>query len=447
MELGRLDDAKALLEAAVPQALRGGDERTAARAALAYAQVLGVMTRSSAEPLRWVTIADAHIAHLGRDPELVVSALMKRADIESLVINPRGALLALESARPWVKDDGGPRAVDFLSGLARTYQQLERYADAIATYDRALAAARDTLGPLHPKAAGLALGYSACLVAAGHYEAALRIATRAEAENEKNLATDNPDRATLRHIRGLSLTGLGRFDEAVALHRSAIAVERRLFGDNLGQVAMTTTFALLAEVRAGRGPDALAVSAEVDALVAKYLPDNVNIRASADVLAALALETAGRFDDAERAFEALRPRLEKAQLASELAWTLDGLGRAATRAGRVDDAATLHQAALDTLTPHYEATSLELAPTLIELGRALGAAREPRAVEVLRRAVAILEGEASDALFLADARLTLAAIEPGHAPDLVDGARVVLAGSPYPRAQRIRERHATLLSH
>ncbi len=57
-----------------------------------------------------------------------------------------------------------------------------------------------------------------------------------------------------------------------------------------------------------------------------------------------------------------------------MAMTLDGLGRDLVRKGRASDAVVRHADALAVFESHYGKTSLEMTPTLRDLGAALVAA-------------------------------------------------------------------------
>ena len=252
--------------------------------------------------------------------------------------------------------------------------------------------------------------------------------------------------ATLLQMRGYTLGGLGRFDEAEALHRQGLAVEADVYGESNGQSVVSLLLMAQTQIRAGRGPTALETLARARGLAERHLQGNEVIALNLGLLHALALEVADRFDEAATSLAALAPKVRE-QLADStaLAMTLDGIGRSLVRSGRVAEAARYHEEALSIMAKHYEPTSLELVPTLSDLGFALLAADRARdGVAVFERALAILGAEPSDPLSTAEVRLglsgALAPTDPSRTSALRDEALATARSSPYPRAVRLVQR-------
>lgn len=252
--------------------------------------------------------------------------------------------------------------------------------------------------------------------------------------------------AMLLQMRGYSLGGLGRFDEAEALHRQGLEVEAKVYGESSGQSAVSLLVMAQTQIRAGRGASAIETVTRARDLAQRHLQGNEVITLSLGLLDALALEAAERFDEAATALAALEPKVRK-QLSDSTthAMTLDGLGRDLGRAGRAADAVRHHEESLAIMEGHYEPTSLELVPTLSDLGAALIAAGRPReAVATLERALSILRAEPSDPLTGAEVRwtlsLALAPTDPERARHLQDEALLTANASHYPRAVRLVRR-------
>ncbi len=450
---GDLPASRAAYETAVPLAVEGGDERTAAIAAMDYGRALAQTTRLTPEALQWIRMAQAFTQRLGGDAALSTQLLLRRADVYFAAFEAPKALTDLEAALAAAPSDPPtPLTVELLLRLAGAYQQAERYAEANRAYARALGAARALLGPRHPRTLSVGGTGATCLVSSGHYAAGLAVANELLPEVERALPGDNLDRAMIRHVRGLALTGLGRYDEALSMHREAIAIEERVYGEHDGPIVVSTTFAALALVRAGRGDEALATLKRARALADRFFADNPVVSAAVSLLEVLALEVIalepGAADAAAR-LERLRaalPALEKQIVEhmngkTEHAWVLDALGRLALREGRAADAVTRHEQALAIISTHYEATSLELAPTLADLGAAYGAAGRKEAAPTLERALAMFAGEPHDPLLEAEVRWRLSqvvrATDPTRASELAREALELARELDNPRAGRL----------
>ncbi|MFO0744610.1 MAG: tetratricopeptide repeat protein [Myxococcota bacterium] len=387
---------------------------------------------------------------LGDERDLAAELFLARGEASFNALRARDGVPDLERAAALQSEMGGDEAllVETLSLLASSLQQIEDYARANATFARALALAQRVLGARHPRAIMIATNAGSCLAASGHYAAAADELAQALVAEAELYPPSHPDRLTTMHMRADALRGLGRYDESIALHRDALAVEEKQQGDALGSLALGYVLLAQSQVDAGRGTDARASLERALAANHAHLGDNPVLATDAELLRALSLLGDGRFDDAAAALGPLEARVEKEIGSStELAMTHDGIGRTLVHAGRAADAVARHEKALAMLESHYGAQSLVLTPTLRLLGEALVAAgRAADARPVLERAVAILGSEPSNPLELAEVRFTLArAIGPGtSAAALFEEVRTFVRSSPYPRAARLAEAIRTI---
>ncbi len=436
-------EAPRLFEEAIALGLEAGDDRIAAQAALGLSKTIAYSTRVAGDALRWTAIAAAESARLGEERELAIAVRLSRAEAYFMALESAKALADLELAASLSEGTEDPLRARTLARLASAYQQVEKYAEAIRTFEQALQLTERTLGPGHPATLALAVSFGACLTSAGQHGPADQRLAAVQGQLDELYPANHPDLATVRHTRATALAGLGRYDEAETLFREGIAIERKAYADNPGQLALSYSLLAQAQLRSGRGSAALESLTVAREMNEKHLGNNPVMVSIIALLRVLALEAEGRFDDTAVALTELETSVRKDVSGTELAMTRDAQGRNLVRAGRAADGVARHEQSLAILEPLYGKHNLELTPTLASLGQALFAAgRTTDARQAFERAIAILTSQPSDPLLLAEVRFDLAkALTP------IDPPRARRSSSrrppPMPRHRPIRARPAS----
>lgn len=395
--------ARTLYEDALPLALAGGDDRVSAEAAIGIAGVISATTRNTPEALRWAALAEAESARIGNERELAAKILSTRADAHFVVLEADKATAELEAAVALFATEESPIAVELMGRLAGAYQQAERYADALATFERALPIAARALGPRHPRTLAMQGNYASCLSSAGRHGRAERAFAEVIAHMSAIYPPEHMDFAVMGHQRGAALVGLGRFDEAIASHRAAIAIETKLLGPEPGQLALSHSLLALAQARSGRGQEALASLATARDFNTRYLASNGVMVAVMAVIELIAYEALGR-DDIIAGLMASTEATVRREVGdgTERAMIEDVFGRLLVRQGEPALAVPHHAAALALIERLYGKDNVELGPSLLGLGQALVATGQcAEAVPVLDRGVTVLTSEPSDPQVLA----------------------------------------------
>ncbi|MFE5946972.1 tetratricopeptide repeat protein [Streptomyces sp. NPDC056480] len=191
------------------------------------------------------------------------------------------------------------------AGMYLTLNSLDE--EAVALYERALAAAERLVGPEHPAAVGVRGAMIVVLAEAGRGAEAIRLAAGVVRDMTREYGAGH--RLVFVARRGLAqahqLSGLA--DEAVALHEGVVADMVRVLGE--GDRQTLEAFVELSSIywSADRIPDAVAVCARAEAGLAAALgadhPETLMARLS---LAALH-GAAGEAERARAGFEELLP--------------------------------------------------------------------------------------------------------------------------------------------
>lgn len=192
--------AERTLEEAILRATAAGDEDTAVEAEMGLGWLLGVWKQNFAEGRRWTRLAAAGNAHLG-----------DRLDRKAKLENALGVL----------------------------HWQEGNYDEALAAFQRSLAAGQRAYGAAHPWVATSQANLGVLYMDRGDYQAALAALVRAREIQEKTLGQEHP-------LTSFSLSNLcevhrnlGQLDVALAHGQTALALRERLLGQEHPAVAVT----------------------------------------------------------------------------------------------------------------------------------------------------------------------------------------------------------------
>ncbi len=395
---GELEAGRAALEEAYQIAGSGRADEVAADVAMSLAHTVGGRLGRPEEGLRWSRAGEMWL------DRLEVPALdRRRAELwtqRGVIEQRRGELT---------------RAVEDLRAA------LEVHARQGGGESLAAASAHDALGIV--------------LTEQGEHAAALIEFDRALALREAILGTQHPHVASTLNNRADSRLKLGRLDDAEADVRRSLAIREAVLGPNHPSVGSSLTN--LANIAELRGDLATAIDADRRALAiaeTSYGEDHPN---TADIHnnLARALMGAGDLEGAEahfrRSYELTARLLGAGHY--DVAFGLTGLGEVAQRRGDFAGAAAHHRRALELREAGLGAAHPYVAYSRTMLGEALACAREPAAVEVLERALA-LASEAGDPALLARGRVALAQAltSAGREPERAAALRAEAPGAPSP---------------
>jgi tetratricopeptide (TPR) repeat protein len=387
---GQYQTAKDNLLQAVTAAEAGGDDRTAARAAVLLSYVVGYELGRHEEGLSWGEVASAKIERLGGDPELsgrlnicLGAVLWDKADYKGAEARFAGAVdglgRALGPEHPFLAAPLNNRGLIFVA--------LGNYTQAEAEYQRALAIQEKTYGADSAGAVPMIANLGDLYLDEGRPEEAERFHRRALQIYEAEFGKDTPDSAEALKGLGGDLRALGRFDEAESCEKRALALRESASGPNHQLVV---------------GP--------LTELGAIYV-------------------ATGRFALAETELQRAVSVFEKAQgpespdLSEPLAW----LGNLRAEQGQPGAALPLHErarAVAEKLVPNHPS----VARALTGLGRdrlALGQAAA--AVESLDRALLIRESSPTLPADLAETRFYLSRALAASKGDLSRARRLAVA--------------------
>ncbi|HYO56202.1 serine/threonine-protein kinase [Archangium sp.] len=304
----------------------------------------------------------------------------------------QGLMLAMESAVE-VADDDRTRA-DSLNDEAIAFQEMGRYEEARAHYERALALRRKALGPEHPLVTASLNNLGTALGALGKYEEARVSYEQALAIRRKTLGPDHPLVANSYSNLGTALGALGRHEEARDLYEHALAIRKKVLGLEHPDVATSLNNLGVALDALGRYEEALALQESALAIREKLLePDHPDIANTLNNLGS-ALRGMGRYEEARRRFERALALREKVLGSShpDVASTLNDLGNVLRLMKKYAEARARHVRALAIQEKALEPGHPDIAVSLNGLGnvlRDLGKYEEARARH--ERALALRE--------------------------------------------------------
>ncbi|MCB9714241.1 MAG: tetratricopeptide repeat protein [Myxococcales bacterium] len=265
-EVGRYDEAVAMLTESTMLASRHGLDEQAARSAAQLTWVLGTLTIDREAAEGWARHARTHAERRGGLVE--VEALVGTA-LGSMYLSLGEPARAEEAYRGVLEayrslyGERHPHVAIARSNLGAALIALGDYEPALEQQRQALEIWSTTLGPEHPaRAHGLdnvALAYAQL----GRYEEALRAQHEALELRRRASEVDDLSVATSLNNLGAYEEGLGRYERAEARHREALILyERILEPDDLRVVASRVNLGLaLARLGSYGEAEALAVGA------------------------------------------------------------------------------------------------------------------------------------------------------------------------------------------
>lgn len=123
-------------------------------------------------------------------------------------------------------------AINFAALLGSALRLGGKLEESGPYYRLALERASEVWGESNPRTLNYALNYANFEVASGQAHPALQRLDRIEPALVKSLGTENPSTAELERTRARAWTALGRTAQARAAWQKALAIDRKLFGDD-----------------------------------------------------------------------------------------------------------------------------------------------------------------------------------------------------------------------
>ena len=243
-DAGEYQDARASLERALVDALRGGDDEGAAISASELVAVLGVDLDLHDEALRTAQIAQALAdrARPGDQVSLLHAKLLhgvgivhrRRKDYERALEHYEQALSVVE-ARLGAEH---PQTAEILGDMGVAHRRLGDEDTALSYYERSVAILEACYGPLHPKVAVELTNMGAIYRRRGDFDQALLRYVRARQIFEQR-GLDHPRVAdVLSHIAMVRLAQ-ERFDEALELRLRIVEIRTKAYGPDDRRTADT----------------------------------------------------------------------------------------------------------------------------------------------------------------------------------------------------------------
>jgi tetratricopeptide (TPR) repeat protein len=351
-ELDRLPEAEAALGQAYFDALRLGDDATAARAALWQVRTVGNRLGRHDEGLTWGLHAAALLERSGTASALdraaldvqIAAVLREQGEFDRAVALDRSAL----ATRAEILGEDHPDVADSLDNLGNVLHLLRDDAGAASAQRRGLEIRERVFGPWHPLVASSLNNLANVELAARRFEVAEPLLVRALEIGEAELGTDNADvAAALANLGSVSI-GVGRYEEAERYYRRGLAIEERILGSDHHEVA--GSYANLASALIGMGDHrAAAEYLERASTIARRRLDATHpLLAIIDFNLGLARVRLGEYAAAEAALRsaAAIPSTDVDSIdlkaAVQLATVLRLQGRLDEAAGELDRAETKH---------------------------------------------------------------------------------------------------------
>ncbi|MBL8620306.1 MAG: serine/threonine protein kinase [Myxococcales bacterium] len=377
-------------------------------AASAWSQLVQATTwdgRDPARGLEYAGYADAALTRLGRPPMLEVHVRYSRGTARIAAGDYAAGEDDLRTALRLAETEAPEQVPAIIQGLGLALEERGEYAEAVATYRRALAAL--AAGPGDPAQEQLFRGRLAmCLAhvgdpaAVGESQAAVALADRVLDARHPDRAIAHLNYAEVLHAAGDDPAALTEIRAAQAMLAATVGERSDLYGNALATEASIVT---------ATDPRAAARLAERACEIQAFNVGDAAVPVAACWSeAAVAMQAAGRSVDAERRLRAALPVLEAAYGGDHalVANAYIGLGEARLTQGDVGDAARYFEEgrarmARSSIDDGYVATA--------EFGLAQALARrEPtRARALAEQAAARWRGDAGWATELAAAEAWL----------------------------------------
>ena len=390
-------------------------------------------------------------AEAGRHPEAAARAWVERVGVMGDLHDP----VAHEHAKhAWAmlealgNDDRLQARLRMYLGTVALSE--DRYPDAKAEYQAAVALVEKAIGPDEPLLASAYNNFALMLDRFGEHEESLAYHRRALAIYEKALGPEHPQCGRSLSNIGIVLYEQGKYEEALAAQRRALALQERALGEgvlialtvnNIGNVLMDEgrleeaagqfersvriwekvskgshqgAFPLsnlgTVRLRQGRPQEAAALHREaisrMEKVAAEYPELCGPLTAYSEDLVAL-----GRFPEAQRVLERARAIAERKLGPSHfrVGEALSGMALSLSAQGRHRDALRKFEEALAVREKALGARSVVLATDLTGIGQSHLALGDVAAARLaLERAVALRESAPVDPTSLAESRFALA---------------------------------------
>jgi tetratricopeptide (TPR) repeat protein/tRNA A-37 threonylcarbamoyl transferase component Bud32 len=239
-KLGDSKSAELSLADALFAAIRGRDDRTAARAASELVYVVGAQLERIDEGLAWARHAEAYVDRLG-DPLARARLLNNRAlvlsDARRFAEAEADLRTALELRERHLGVDHFEVATT-LGNLGIMIEEQARWDEAVAVYERALATMERALGPQHPRVAVQLTNLCELLGRTGQGRRGVELGERALAIFRAALPPDHPHiRSALLNLAAASYEA-GDFPRSLEHSRAALEHAERTLGPDHSEVAV-----------------------------------------------------------------------------------------------------------------------------------------------------------------------------------------------------------------
>ena len=306
-KVGKPDEARAALEAALELAVRGQQWSVVSVAAVRLVWILGVDQRRMDEAMHYVPLARGLIADQPSRSANLLDALgaiaMAQGDYATAEARHRKALAQkIEVGGPETVSVGRARA-----NLGNALLLQGDYVQADVEHRAAVAILEHALGPGHPELASAWTNLANVAHMQGNESEAEAGFRRALQLLESTDGHDSPALAAARTNLGVALHAQGQHAAAVAEHRAALSASERAFGPDSPQVIAALNNMGFSLQSMGNFEDAETHHRRALAIAKNALgPDHPDVAWSLTNLAEVHMAT-DRIDDAEReAREALK---------------------------------------------------------------------------------------------------------------------------------------------
>jgi serine/threonine protein kinase len=227
------EGAQATLEQAWWAAAAGGHDRVVASSATELVYVFTVGHAQIAEGSKWARVASAAVRRLDGDPELdgqlerVLGYLATgRGQLEEALSHDRRAVTLLERAH----GEQSWRVANALVDLGEDYYDLQRWDEALATYERAIGLFKALAGDRHP-----AIAPSLARIGDIHGRRGETVRSLAECERawlllDRDADEYRKDAGDILYFLAEALARNHRVGEAIARSEQAAKIRRGIFG-------------------------------------------------------------------------------------------------------------------------------------------------------------------------------------------------------------------------
>jgi tetratricopeptide (TPR) repeat protein len=185
-----------------------------------------------------------------------------------------------------------------MHGLANSYYELGRFAEALKLCEETLTLRKAKLGPDHPDTLNSMNNLANSYDALGRHAEALKLREETLALQQAKLGPDDPDTLISMHNLAISYFDLGRSAEALELREETLALRKAKLGPDHPETLRSMNTLALSYEALGRPAQALKLNEETLALQkAKLGPDHPDTLRTLHSLA-ITYQALGRWDEA-----------------------------------------------------------------------------------------------------------------------------------------------------